>query len=266
VAVASVWDMLTNGEAAAAEAGHCITAVLAAETSDAVIEPYLTLAANIAELWAPAGEREALTAAVAAACRRLAGDPGRRQVALRGLARTATTADDLAWLREQADEDVDLRWRALAREAELGGEVSAETTSLLALDPDPDAWLRALTVRAALPDAAAKAEVWQRLAVDRSVPVHAAGQVAAAFWRPAQDTLLAPYAERYLDLIPRLHQGGMIPAMSFTSHLFPPYAVDPEYIDEAQKTAQEAAPVVRTTLLERSDAVRRMLHARAQGA
>ncbi|MET7571684.1 aminopeptidase N [Streptomyces sp. NPDC005492] len=264
VASATVWDMLTTGEATAAEAGRCLTEVLAAETSDAVIEPYLTLAANIAELWAPAGERVALSAGVAAVCRRLAGDPGRRQVALRGLARTATTAEDLAWLREQAGDDVDLRWRALVREAELGGDVTAESDLLLARDPDPDAWTRALTVRAALPDAAAKAEVWQRLVVDRTVPVNSVGLVAAAFWRPGQDALLAPYAQRYLEAIPKLHQGGMILAMSCTNHLFPLHAIDPGYIEQARQASQEAVPVVRTTLLERSDEVSRMLRARAE--
>ncbi|MCD9874705.1 aminopeptidase N [Streptomyces guryensis] len=262
VAAATVWDMLTTGEATAAEAGQCITAVLAAETSDAVIEPYLTLAANIAELWAPPGEGAELTAAVARTCRDLAADSGRRQVALRGLARTAATAEDLAWLREQAGDDVDLHWRALVRAAELGGDVSSEAARLLDRDPDPDAWIRALTVRAAVPDAAAKAEVWQKLAVDRAVPVSAVGQVAAAFWRPAQDALLAPYAERYLEAVPHLHQGGMIPAMVFTSHLFPLHAVGSGYIETAQRTSDKAAPVVRNTLLERSDTVRRMLRSR----
>ncbi|WP_405864807.1 aminopeptidase N [Streptomyces sp. NBC_00005] len=266
VAAATVWDMLTTGEASAAEAGQCITAVLTAESSDAVIEPYLTLAANIAELWAPPGERAALTAAVARVCRDLAADPGRRQVALRGLARTATTADDRAWLREQAGDDVDLLWRGLVREAELGQDVAREATLLLERDPDPDAWIRALTVRAALPDPATKAEVWQQLAVDRAVPVHAVGQVAAAFWRPGQDALLTPYAQHYLKAIPHLHQGGMIPAMVFTSHLFPPHAIDPAYIETAQHTSDKAAPVVRTTLLERSDTVRRMLRSRTHGA
>ncbi|MEV6483952.1 aminopeptidase N [Streptomyces sp. NPDC051576] len=266
VAAATVWDMLTTGEATAAEAGRCLTEVLAAETSDAVIEPYLTLAANIAELWAPAGERVALSAGVASACRRLAGDPGRRQVALRGLARTATTADDLAWLREQAGDDVDLRWRALVREAELGGDITAETDLLLARDPDPDAWTRALTVRAALPDAATKAEVWQRMVVDRTVPINSVGLVATAFWRPGQDALLAPYAQRYLEAIPKLHQGGMILAMSYTNRLFPLHAIDTAYIDQAREAAREAVPVVRTTLLERSDEVSRMLRARAEQA
>jgi aminopeptidase N len=266
VAAATVWDMLTTGEATAAEAGRCLTALLAAETSDAVIEPYLTLAADIAELWAPPTERTALSAAVAAVCLRLAEDPGRRQVALRGLARTATTGDGLALLRERAGADVDLHWRALVRDAELGGDVAAETELLLARDPDPDAWIRALTVRAALPDAATKAEVWQRLAVDRAVPVNSVGLVAAAFWRPGQDALLAPYAERYLEAIPKLHQGGMLHAMGYTHRLFPLHAIDPAYIERARQASREAVPVVRATLLERSDEVSRMLRARGKVA
>ncbi|MFJ6892570.1 aminopeptidase N [Streptomyces hokutonensis] len=266
VAAATVWDMLTTGEATAAEAGRSLTALLVAETSDAVIEPYLNLAANIAELWAPTAERTSLSAAVAAACLRLADDPGRRQVALRGLARTATTRDDLDRLRELAGADVDLHWRALVRDAELGGDVTSESELLLARDPDPDAWTRALTVRAALPDAATKAEVWQQLAVDRAVPVNAVGLVAAAFWRPGQNALLAPYAERYLEAIPKLHQGGMLLAMGYTRHLFPLHAIDPAYIERARQASQEAVPVVRTTLLERSDEVSRMLRARGKVA
>ncbi|WP_221353626.1 aminopeptidase N [Streptomyces beigongshangae] len=263
VATATAWDMLVTGEATAAEAGRCVTAVLTAETSDAVIEPWLTLAADIADLWAPDGDRAALTAAVAAACRQLAADPGRRQVALRGLARTATDPDDLAWLRAQAAGDVDLLWRTLVREAELGGDVSSEAGRLLRRDPDPDAWVRALAVRAALPDPAAKAETYRKLAVDRAVPVSSVRQVATAFWRPAQETLLAPYAERYLELVPGLHRGGMIPAMAFAGHLFPPYAVDAAYLDEARRAVRGAPPVVRNTVLERSDEVRRMLRSRA---
>ncbi|MEU8928571.1 aminopeptidase N [Streptomyces sp. NPDC048409] len=265
VAAATVWDMLTAGEATAAEAGHCLTAVLAAETSDAVIEPLLTLVTTIAELWAPAADRPALTEAVAAACLRLADDPGRRQVALRGLARTAT-AEGLARLREQAGDDVDLRWRALVREAELGGDITAESAALLERDPDPDAWVRALTVRAALPDPAAKAEVWQQLAVDRTVPVQSVGAVAAAFWRPGQDDLLAPYAEHYLAEMPQLDQGGMIPAMVYTSQLFPLYGIDSAFVEKAQQAGQETVPVVRKTLLERADTVLRMLRARTANA
>ncbi|MEU2588186.1 aminopeptidase N [Streptomyces avermitilis] len=265
VAVATVWDMLVTGEATAAEAGRCITAVVEAETSDAVIEPYLTLAGDIAELWAPDAERPALTALVAAACRRLAEDPRRRQVSLRGLARTATAPDDLAWLESLAAQDIDLRWRLLARRAELGDKTADDVALLLDRDPDPDAWVRALTVRAATPDAEAKEEVWQRLAVERAVPLSSVSQVTTAFWRPSQDLLLAPYAERYLALIPQLERGGMIPAMVFTSRLLPPYAIDAEFLTAAENASQDTVPVVRKTLLERSDIVRRMLGAREFG-
>jgi aminopeptidase N len=264
VAVATVWDLLITGEATAAEAGRCVTAVLAAETSDAVIEPYLTLAADIADLWAPEAQRAGLTALVAAACRDLAQDPGRRQVALRGLARTATDPDDLARLQQYAEDDVDLHWRLLTRRAELGDTTAdARAAALLDRDPDPDAWIRTLTVRAALPDAAAKAEVWQRLALDRAVPIAAVSQVATAFWRPGQDAVLAPYPQRFLDLVPHLSLGGMTPAMVFTGRLFPPYAIDTAFLTAARTAAEPAPPVVHNLLLDRADVVSRMLRTRA---
>jgi aminopeptidase N len=254
--------MLVTGEATAAEVVQCITAVLAAETSDSVLEPYLTLGCDAAELWAPDAERDRLTAAVATTCRRLAQDTNRRHVALRALGRTAGDLDEVAWLQAEAADDVDLRWHALVRKAQLGGETAAEIRLLLDRDPDPDAWVRALAVRAATPDAEARKAVWQTLTVDRTVPISSVSQVATAFWRPAQDDLLAPYAQRYLDLLPDIHRGGMIPAMTFTSRLFPLFAVDQAFIERAKTAAAQAAPVVRKTLMERADLVRRMLRSR----
>jgi aminopeptidase N len=263
VAVATVWDMLVTGEVGAAEAAHSVLAVLSAETSDAVIEPYLTMAADIAELWAPESDRAALTGSVAAVCRDLAGHDGRRQVALRGFARTAGDLAEVAWLQEQAGDDVDLHWRALVRKAELGGETADEVAGLLDRDPDPDARPRALAVRAAAPDAAGKAAVWQALAVDRAVPIGSFNAVATGFWRPGQEDLLAPYAERYVEMLPGLDRGGMILAMVFTGRLFPRFAVDQSFLERAQAAAVDVAPVVRKTLLEKSDLVRRMLRSRA---
>ena len=158
---------------------------------------------------------------------------------------------------------VDLRWRALARRAELGADVAADVQALLDRDPDPDAWLRALTVQAATPRADAKAAAWQALAIDRTVPVGSVKEVAPAFWRPGQDALLAPYAEQYIELLPSLDRGGMMPAMVLTEWLFPLFGADQRVIDQAVAAADTAAPIVRKTLLERADIVARMLHARA---
>jgi aminopeptidase N len=264
VAVTTAWDMLTTGEATAAEVVNCLTAVLAVETSGSVVEPYLRYAADTAELWAADDLRTGLTVEVAATCVALAKHPGHRQVALRVLARTAGDLDAVAALQAEAGDDVDLQWRALVRKAELGGDTAAEVARLLDRDPDPDVRLRALAVRAAAPDAGEKAAIWRMLA-DRAVPIGASGLVATAFWRPGQDDLLAPYAGRYLELLPQLDRGGMIPAMVHTFRLFPLFAIDEAFLVRAESAARQAAPVVRQTLLERSDGVRRMLRARSRG-
>ena len=263
VAVATVWDMLTTGEAAAAEVAECLTAVLATETSDSVIEPYLRLAVDVAELWAGEALRPSLTAGVAAACAELAKHDGRRLVALRALARVVGDLAGVARLQAEAGDDVDLQWRALIRKAELGGDTAAEAERLLQRDPDPDAGLWIWAVRGAAPDAGEKAAVWRKL-VDHEVPVAFIGRVTSAFWRPGQDELLAPYAERFVELLPHLDRGGMIPAIVYTSRLFPVYATDEDFLSRAETVAQQqAAPVVRKTLLGRSDALRRMLRSRA---
>ncbi|HEU5356682.1 MAG TPA: aminopeptidase N [Actinocrinis sp.] len=262
VAVATVWDQLVKGDSTAAEAVRCLTSVLAVETGDSVIEPYLDLAVAGGELWAPQAQRAELTAAVAAVARRLAENPHRRQVALRAYAKSAASLDDVEWLRQQAGDDVDLLWRALVRKAELGGDVADEVGGLQERDPDPDSWIRALTVRAARADAQDKQAVWQKVVDERAVAVGAVGTVMSAFWRPGQDALLAPYAVRYLELLPGLERGGMIPAMVFTNRLFPLYGIDRDYPDTALAAAESTAPVVRKTLTERADLVRRMLRSR----
>ena len=264
VAVATVKDLLVKGEATAAETVHCVTSVLARETGDSMIEPYFDLAADTAELWAPDAQRAELAAAIAAASRDLARDPDRRYVALRAFARCAASPADFAWLQEQAGDDVDLQWRALTRMAEFGGETADELARLLERDPDPDAWVRALTVRAAMPDADAKEAVWQKVAVDYAVPIGSARAVMSVFWRPGQDAVLAPYARRYLDLLPRLDRGGNVPAQVNSSVLFPLFAIDEEYLDTALAAAQQAVPAVRETLTARADVVRRMLRARTR--
>ncbi len=263
VAVATVWDMLTNGDARTAEVVRVLTGVLRTETAHPCLEPYLALANAAVDLWAPPADRPELTVLVADACRELAETPDRRQVALRGLARTADL-EEVSRLLAQTEDDVDLQWRLLQRQAELGGEVDEEQTRLLLdRDPDPESWVRGLTVRAATPTAEDKEAVWQALAVDRSVPISSVGQVATAFWAPSHVELLKPYADRYLTLLPNLNAGGMIPALVNTGRLFPLFGIDAEYFARAQEEAASAGPVVRKRLQERSYEVRRMLVARS---
>jgi aminopeptidase N len=184
-------------------------------------------------------------------------------VALRAFARMAPDLDALGWLRANVGDDFDLHWRSLVRAAELGADTSADVADLQDRDPDPDAWVRALTVQAARPNPDDKQAAWQRVAVDRTVPIGASFTVATAFWRPHQEQLLVPYAQRYLDLLPDLERGGMIPAMSYTAALFPTFGIAPDYLDQVLAAAEQVAPVVRKTAAERVDEVRRMLRSRA---
>ncbi|MCW2778386.1 MAG: pepN1 [Frankiales bacterium] len=257
VAVATVWDMLVSGEARAADVVACLTRVLLAETASSVVEPYLSLALDAAELWSPASDRPALLAQVADACRRLAEVPERRQAALRTLARTAPLAD----LRALPGDDVDLQWRVLVRAAELGEDTAAEVAALLQRDPDPDAEVRATVVRAAAPTAQAKEQAWQAV-VGRTVPVSNVGAVTTAFWRPGQEALLAPYADRYLELLPDLDRGGMIPAMVFTNRLFPVHGAPPGFADRVEAAVAAAPPVVAKNAREKADLLRRVERSR----
>jgi aminopeptidase N len=259
VAIATAWDMLITGEATAGEVVRCLTGVLAVETSESLIEPHLNRAVDVALLWSSETE---LAATVAATCRSLVGDARLRKVALRGFARTAADLDAVGWLQTEAADDVDLQWRALVRKAQLGGDTAAEADALLARDPDPEAWISRLTVRAATPDAAEKQAVWQRVVVDHAVPLGMVHQVMAAFWSAGQDELLRPFAAGYLELVPAIAEGGMMAAMTYSKLLFPLFGVDEAVVEKAKALVVDAEPVVRAGVLERADLVTRMLRAR----
>ncbi|HEY0642946.1 MAG TPA: M1 family aminopeptidase, partial [Nocardioides sp.] len=266
VAMATVWDMLSNAEATAVEAVGALTDVLTVETVETLAEPCLELALVAAQLWAPESQRVHLEAQVAAAARHLVDVGVSRHSALRTLARTATGEDDLAALHEHAADDFDLQWYVLQRRAELGEVDTAAVQVLEERDPDPDTWIRALCVRASAPSPEAKLEAWSGL-VERTVPIQSARTVANAVWRPGQDAVLAPFAERYVEALPTLHEGGMIPGLALTHVLFPVHAIDEAYVRRAREVAAaEAAPVVVGSLTERSEEVLRMLRARTLGA
>jgi len=262
VAMATVWDMLSNAEATAAEAVGAFADVLSVETVETVAEPCLGLALAAAQRWAPESERVGLEAQVAAAARRLIDAGVSPHAALRTLARTAAGEEDLAALRDQVGDDVDLQWFVLQRRAELGEVDTDAVQALQERDPDPEAWVRALRVRASAPTPEAKEEAWTAL-VERTAPIQTAYSVSEAFWRPGQDEVLAPYAERYLEALPTLHEGGMIPGLTLAMSLFPVYAVDEAWVGHAREVAAaRAAPVVVGSLTERSEEVLRMVRAR----
>jgi aminopeptidase N len=265
VAVTTAWDMLVWGQLAAADFVSCVTSVVTKEPAESLIENYLSLAVEAADMWSPDAQRDALLGQVADACLELSTNPTHRQGAVRALAHSAVSEGHIAALRQLAGSDIDLRWRALSRLAELDAVDPAEVDQLAHEDPDPDSWVRALVVDSARPDPARKEATWKAITEDRRVPRGALANVGRAFWRRSQGEILAPYAGRYLRALPTLHLGGMISALGMSSALFPKAGVGREFAEQAVAAAngEGVSPPVAKTVIEQTDRLNRMVKARA---
>jgi aminopeptidase N len=263
VAVTTAWDMLVCGDLAAPDFVRCVTTVLADEPADSLVEHYLALAVEAADMWSPDPLRDGLLAQVADVCLRLSADPARRQVALRALAQTAVTEEQVAALRRLAGDDVDLRWRTLTRLAEIDSVDPAEVERLVHDDPDPDAWVRALAVDSARPDPEKKQATWKAIVEDHTVPMGSLAQIGRAFWRRSQGEILAPYADRYLQALPSFV--GMIPALGLSNALYPKAGVGAAFAEKAVAAAKAegVSPGVARTVIEVTDRLNRMLKTRA---
>src|SRR5262249_8158054 len=148
----------------------CVLNVLATEQSPGVVEPFFAMALKAAEQWSPAVLVPRRLARVAEVAATRVHEPEHRRVALKTLAAAAPPPDDFARRDAAAADDVDLAWRVLDRRAALGRYDAATVEELLVRDRDPDAHLRAWSAAAARPTEEAKAEAWERVWRDRSVP------------------------------------------------------------------------------------------------
>ncbi len=269
VAASALWSLVVHGELPAADFIGTAIGLLRAETAEPVMESLLQRAVQAVDLWTPAAQRVELAAGLAEACLAHAAGapPSRRTMALRGLARTATTEEQLAALGSAAAGDVELTWRALVRLAALDRLDPVDVAENKRADPDPDGWVRELAVDAAQPTAEAKDRAWSALVTEGRVPTGKLVEVAGAFWQRGQETLLAPYGDRFVDALPTLGRSGMTTTMTLTMQMFPLVGVDADFPDRVVAAAQSetVSPIVARTVGERADELRRMLAARSLG-
>jgi aminopeptidase N len=265
LAVTTAWDMLVKGELSSEAVVDTIIGLVATESSPAVVEALLALGLQAAESWTPLPRIPELTGRLAVAAARLADSPVHRQPALRTLAATATEPAQLELLAGAAAGDVDLAWRLLARQAELGDVDVDAVEALQHRDPDPDAAATALSVRASQDDPAAKEEVWRALMVERRIPAGTARRtVSQRFWRPLQVDVLADYPDRYLAALDSFGSAGMLGQLGLVRGMFPYAVLDAAFLERATAaaTAPGVNPTARTALLLGTDTGARMLRAR----
>jgi aminopeptidase N len=142
-----------------------------------------------------------------------------------------------AWLEadrlpEGLELDRDLRWRVLTRLAVLGATDVDELQSQLDRAPDAESTVDHAGARASLPDAESKAWAWRRFLGEESVPNYELEATGLGFWRRGQESVTAPYVERYFAEvagIAEVHQGWVLPDVAQTFYPFPAFedALDP---------------------------------------
>ena len=265
LALTTAWGLLYDGELTAQQFVDCGVGVLIRETADSVIEPSLGLLVDTADLWPAPSGRDRLLSQVADLCIFMADRSDRRLAALRGLAQSATTPAQLEALSAHATEP-DLRWRRLIRLAELDQLDESDLEQLLAEDPDPDAWMNAARARAALPSAEAKAQAWQAVVDQRKIPPDFLYEFGCAFWRPAQEDLLTPYAEKFLQSLRQFGDSGTMWGLSLAGAFYPAVGGEKGFLDRLSDAAGDdgVSPVVRQKVRERNDRRRRREIARAR--
>ncbi len=161
--------------------------------------------------------------------------------------------------------DTDLRWALVTRLAAVGRLGDAEIDQELARDATDQGRNHALGARAAIPDAAHKAEAW-RLLTETELGPEAVISLAEGFGVGEHAELTKGYAEAYFEVLPRLWaERPEQMRVLLGNRLFPQAAASPELVRRVDGflAAQPRDNSLIRVLIEARDGVRRALESRA---
>jgi aminopeptidase N len=278
---AATWDMCRDAEMAARDYVSLVLSGVGAIEDITVLQTVLRQAATAARRFADPAWRATGLELIAGTLRDLLSraEPGSDQqlAYVQALAGVATSTDDLALLTgllagsvtvEGLAVDTDLRWLLLHGLARRGAASLAEIDAELARDATDAGARHAATCRAAIPDPAAKQEAWDEIV---------GGQLANATFRatlvgfadPDAEELLAPYAERYFDVVGGIWRDwGSDMAQFFTENAYPSWEITPEVIAATDDYIERTDPpsALRRLLMEARDDVARALRCRERDA
>ncbi|MEV0647423.1 aminopeptidase N [Phytomonospora sp. NPDC050363] len=282
LARALVWSAITDAtrdaELPARDALALVAAGLPTETEVGVFEDLARFITGslTTRFLAPEARAEAESVLVDA-CRKAmaAGEPGGgRQLAAARLLIACTGDAGLLeeWLAgkdvpEGLALDTDLRWAVVYRLVVLGHADDARIAAEAGRDPSAQGAEWAARIRAARPTAEAKAEAW-RLLTEGEVSGRIAAATAEGFWHAEQAEVCAPYVERFLADASVIF-GRLTPQVAgpVIRAAFPAYAVDEPTVGAAVRLLADEtlAPVLRRTLADAADELRRAVAVRAIG-
>jgi len=284
----TAWDMTRDAQLTAADYITMATRGAGAETDMTAVTTQLARALTAATAYTAPAQREdngaALVAGIAAVLKDTV--PGSEHQlafadALVASVRSPEGASLIAgWLTNEEvplglSIDQDRRWAILTSLARMGAVDDARIETETLTDKTISGAERAAGARSALADADAKATAWelatQRLSLPNATHLH----VCRQFMQYGQEDLLAPYAEKYLQVAERISaksgpwatQGHAV-SNAVLTWLWPAPLADREFIarlDQWMASTQLSDPV-RHTISERRDAALRALAAQEFGA
>jgi aminopeptidase N len=276
----AVIDMLQQAELSLPAFVRMVAGGMAPETSVSMLQILHSVTGQAMTLagdpqWVPEGKSELAAAGV-----RLlnAAEPGsdHQLVWAQLVSWTATTPEQLHVLAGLLDGsvqvpgmpvDAELRWALLGRLAATGRAGDTEIAAELTRDATDAGRRHAAACLAAIPDAGHKAAAWHLLAETENLGVLGVAEISRAFNQIEHASLLAPYAERYFEVLPAIwsSRGEHIRVM-LSQVLFPHPAASPELVAQidAFLAGMDRGPGLMRVLIERRDIVARALRSRAQ--
>ncbi len=278
----AAWDMTRDAEMPTGDYLELALAGLPVESDIGVVSKVLLQARTAIHVYAAADHREpylrrlaahahaALLDAAAGSDHQLA-----YARALAAVARTPAQLDLLAGLLDGSRDvpglavDTDLRWALLGRLVAVGRAGEPQIASELARDATATGRRQATAARAAIPTAQAKADAWEAVVNDTSLPNALLEATLSGLSIPDQLELLRPYRERYFDVVEELW-ASRSPEMAglIASALYPGLVVEPETVAMTNRHLDEhdvPAGLARV-LTEGRDGVERSLRCRARDA
>ncbi|MEW2297405.1 aminopeptidase N [Streptomyces sp. NPDC006743] len=279
---ASAWDMTRDGELATRDYLSLVLSGIGKESDIGVVQSLHRQVKLAIDLYADPAARDALltrwTDATLAHLRAAEAGSDHQLAWARAFAATARTPEQLDLLNallegtqtiEGLAVDTELRWAFVQRLAAVGRFDEAEIAGEYERDRTAAGERHAATARAARPTEEAKAEAWASVVDSDKLPNAVQEAVIAGFVQTDQRELLAPYTERYFEVLKdiwasRSHEM----AQQIAVGLYPAVQVEEDTLRRTDEWLASAAPnaALRRLVSESRAGVERSLKAQAADA
>ncbi|GAA1488437.1 aminopeptidase N [Brachybacterium sacelli] len=276
----SAWDMVRDGELPSRRYQELVLAHLTGEGSSSIVRTLLQQLETVAGPYAAPDQRllrteTAADAVWALAASAAAGSDAQLQFVetFARLARTEAHRETLEGLLGGSVTlagrpiDTDLRWKLVISLAVLGGIDVAGIDEQLASDDTQSGRKSALTAKAALPTEVAKAKAWRRTVEKDTLANESITAVILGFRRVVDDSLIAPYRQRYFAAISQVWQERSTEiANRIVAGYFPSHFGGQSVLDDADAwlaDAEEAPFGLRRIIIEGRATVARQERVRA---